>query len=142
MPFHPSGSVEPRALAETVPLGPVVPPTLNAYSSRAATVQALLVSFLNEHGLIGLPGSPSPECASPAAGPQVGDLITLEALAEAHVERVVSRTSSLGQAARILGIDKTTLYRRRKRRESTAATGGADRVAHRLGNGANREDVP
>jgi len=123
MPFDPRGAVEPRAHAETLPLGPVVPPTLNAYSPRTATVQALLASFLSEHGLIGLPDPPPPGSVAPAAGPQVGDLVTLEALAEAHVERVVSRTSSLGQAARILGIDKTTLYRRRKRRESTGAAG-------------------
>jgi len=82
-------------------------------------VQALLASFLYEHGLIELPDSPPLGSAAPAGGPQVGDLVTLEALAEAHVERVLARTSSLGQAARILGIDKTTLYRRRKRRDST-----------------------
>jgi NtrC-family two-component system response regulator AlgB len=47
--------------------------------------------------------------------PQVGDLVTLDALEEAHVRRVLAATQSLEQAAEVLGIDAATLYRRRKR---------------------------
>jgi NtrC-family two-component system response regulator AlgB len=47
--------------------------------------------------------------------PQVGDFVTLAALEEAHIQRVVERAGSFMQAARLLGINKTTLYRRRRR---------------------------
>lgn len=49
--------------------------------------------------------------------PQVGEFVTLEALIEAHIRRVTARAESYEQAARILGIDKSTLYRWRKRIE-------------------------
>ncbi|MBL9195050.1 MAG: sigma-54-dependent Fis family transcriptional regulator [Opitutaceae bacterium] len=58
--------------------------------------------------------------------PQVGDFVTLEALEQAHIQRVIARTESLGQAARVLGIDKATLYRRRKRTGSLGA--GEDKL--------------
>jgi NtrC-family two-component system response regulator AlgB len=47
--------------------------------------------------------------------PQVGEFVTLDALVEAHIRRVTARAESYEQAARILGIDKSTLYRWRKR---------------------------
>jgi NtrC-family two-component system response regulator AlgB len=39
----------------------------------------------------------------------------LERLEEAHLRQVVSQTPSLSEAARILGIDQATLYRKRKK---------------------------
>jgi hypothetical protein len=56
----------------------------------------------------GLPGK-SPE------GPQVGGLFSLETIEREHIERVLARSSSLLEAARILGIDQSTLYRKRMR---------------------------
>jgi NtrC-family two-component system response regulator AlgB len=53
--------------------------------------------------------------------PQVGEFVTLEALIEAHIRRVIARAESYEQAARILGIDKSTLYRWRKRIEGFEA---------------------
>ncbi|ACB73332.1 sigma-54-dependent transcriptional regulator [Opitutus terrae] len=50
--------------------------------------------------------------------PQVGEFVTLEALIEAHIRQVTARAESYEQAARILGIDKSTLYRWRKRFEN------------------------
>jgi NtrC-family two-component system response regulator AlgB len=47
--------------------------------------------------------------------PQVGDLISIEALEREHIARVVARAPSLEAAARILDIDATTLQRKRKR---------------------------
>jgi NtrC-family two-component system response regulator AlgB len=44
--------------------------------------------------------------------------VTLEALVEAHIRQVTARAQSYEQAARILGIDKSTLYRWRKRLEN------------------------
>ncbi len=47
--------------------------------------------------------------------PQVGEFVTLTAIVEAHIRQVTARAESYEQAARILGIDKSTLYRWRKR---------------------------
>jgi NtrC-family two-component system response regulator AlgB len=46
---------------------------------------------------------------------QVGSLISLEKLEQAHVSKIIERTKSLMEAAEILGIDQATLYRKRKK---------------------------
>jgi len=48
-------------------------------------------------------------------GVMLGGLVSLEQLEREHVRRVVARTSTLEEAARVLGIDGATLYRKRKR---------------------------
>ena len=55
----------------------------------------------------------APEPRGPA--PYVGGPFTLEQLERAHVEAVVAAVPSLEAAARTLGIDASTLYRKRKR---------------------------
>jgi NtrC-family two-component system response regulator AlgB len=45
----------------------------------------------------------------------LGGEVSLEAVEREHIARVVARASSLESAARILGIDATTLHRKRKR---------------------------
>ncbi len=50
------------------------------------------------------------------AVPVVGANCTIDALEFAHTAAVVERARSLDEAARILGIDPSTLYRRRRRR--------------------------
>jgi NtrC-family two-component system response regulator AlgB len=47
--------------------------------------------------------------------PQPGDLISLQALEDFHIRRVLERTGSVTEAARVLGIDDGTIYRRRKK---------------------------
>lgn len=47
--------------------------------------------------------------------PQVGDLVSIAELEEAHIREVVARTQTLGYAAQVLGINQATLYRKRKR---------------------------
>jgi NtrC-family two-component system response regulator AlgB len=47
--------------------------------------------------------------------PQVGSLISLEKLEEAHLRKILERMPSLSEAAEILGIDQATLYRKRKK---------------------------
>jgi two-component system, NtrC family, response regulator AlgB len=59
--------------------------------------------------------APKESPVAEAEGADVGTMISLEKLEEAHIRRVVERTGSLGQAADILGIDQATLYRRRKK---------------------------
>jgi two-component system, NtrC family, response regulator AlgB len=49
------------------------------------------------------------------AAPQPGDLITLEKLEEYHIRKVLERTDSVAEAARVLGIDDGTIYRKRKK---------------------------
>jgi NtrC-family two-component system response regulator AlgB len=43
-----------------------------------------------------------------------GDAVSIEALERSHIEAIVQRTPSLEAAARLLGIDSSTLYRKRK----------------------------
>ena len=49
------------------------------------------------------------------ASPQVGSLVSMERLEEAHLRKVLDRTSNLAEAAQVLGIDQATLYRKRKK---------------------------
>lgn len=52
------------------------------------------------------------------SSPQPGEMVTLEKLAQAHIRKVLERTSTVAEAARVLGIDQATVYRRRKKMES------------------------
>ena len=46
---------------------------------------------------------------------QPGDLVSLEKLEEIHIRRVLERTASVAEAAKVLGIDDGTIYRKRKK---------------------------
>jgi NtrC-family two-component system response regulator AlgB len=50
-----------------------------------------------------------------AASPQTGEMISLEKLEEYHIRKVLERTGSVAEAARVLGIDDGTIYRKRKK---------------------------
>jgi NtrC-family two-component system response regulator AlgB len=54
----------------------------------------------------------------PASRYQIGGAISLSALENAHIQMVVANSTSLEEAARILEIDKSTLYRKRKQMEA------------------------
>ncbi len=52
-----------------------------------------------------------------ALGPQLGGDYTLEAIEREHLLRVLARTGTLEVAAQVLGIDASTLWRKRKKYE-------------------------
>jgi NtrC-family two-component system response regulator AlgB len=60
-------------------------------------------------GTSSTPGVASEDSVAAGAG------VSLEQLEEAHIRRIVSRSSSLAEAAQTLGIDQATLYRKRKK---------------------------
>jgi NtrC-family two-component system response regulator AlgB len=67
---------------------------------------------------LGLPVDAGQEAgAAPRPGktPALGDDVTLEEIEREHLARVVARAPSFEAAARVLGIDVTTLQRKRKR---------------------------
>jgi NtrC-family two-component system response regulator AlgB len=49
------------------------------------------------------------------SGARPGDRVSLEKIEEEHIRRVLATTTSLQEAADILGIDQATLWRRRKK---------------------------
>jgi NtrC-family two-component system response regulator AlgB len=56
-----------------------------------------------------------PDNMAPAAGPPaIGDRVPLSTIEELHIRRVMANTSSLQEAADVLGVDQATLWRRRK----------------------------
>ncbi|WP_069862884.1 sigma-54-dependent response regulator transcription factor AlgB [Pseudomonas citronellolis] len=54
------------------------------------------------------------EQSGAAAVPRVGEALSLEELEKAHIASVMASAPTLDQAAKILGIDASTLYRKRK----------------------------
>jgi NtrC-family two-component system response regulator AlgB len=62
-----------------------------------------------------LRGDNTPIFVADQSLPQVGSLISLERLEEAHLRKILERTPSLSEASEILGIDQATLYRKRKK---------------------------
>jgi NtrC-family two-component system response regulator AlgB len=46
---------------------------------------------------------------------EIGSLVSIEKLEEAHLRKILNRTANLAEAAEVLGIDQATLYRKRKK---------------------------
>ena len=70
--------------------------------------------LLSQGEIIGVENMPI-HLASTPTEPKVGDLVSLEIIEEMHIRQVLAAAKSLEEAARILGMDPVTLWRRRKK---------------------------
>jgi NtrC-family two-component system response regulator AlgB len=70
--------------------------------------------LLSQGEIIGVENMPL-HLASTPTEPKVGDLVSLEIIEEMHIRQVLAAAKSLEEAARILGMDPVTLWRRRKK---------------------------
>jgi len=64
---------------------------------------------------VGLADLPAMVGAPPQPGVEVGGRVTLEQIEAEHIRRILSGTRSIEEASSVLGIDPSTLYRKRKR---------------------------
>ena len=84
----------------------------NVRELRNTLERAMIFSAGEVLGVEALPsriGGPGP------TAPALGSAVTLEDVEREHIQRVIARTGSLEEAASVLGIDASTLYRKRKR---------------------------
>lgn len=73
--------------------------------------------------LADLPEKIAKNVAAPASrSVQVGAKISLEELESEHIARVIEKSGTMEEAARVLGIDPATLYRKRKRMATGSET--------------------
>ena len=85
----------------------------NVRELRNAIERAVIMSRHEEVERSDLPDT----LVTPAPGGEavLGGLVSLEEIEHEHVRRVLARTATLEEAARVLGIDGATLYRKRRR---------------------------
>jgi NtrC-family two-component system response regulator AlgB len=84
----------------------------NVRELRNAVERAVILASGTEIGLSDLPtqiGEP------PRPVLEVGGRVTLEQLESEHIRRVLSSVATIEEASEVLGIDPSTLYRKRKR---------------------------
>ncbi len=84
----------------------------NIRELRNGIERAVILTSQPSLGLADLPASVGQPTAS---GVEVGARVTLEQLEQEHVRRILSATSTIEEAAEVLGIDPSTLWRKRKR---------------------------
>jgi NtrC-family two-component system response regulator AlgB len=91
----------------------------NLRELRNAIERAVIMTKGNKINLEDLPAELRGRAASGVKGNgaslEVGALVSMEELEEAHLRKVLERTSNLAEAAEVLGIDQATLYRKRKK---------------------------
>jgi NtrC-family two-component system response regulator AlgB len=84
----------------------------NARELRNAVERGVILSA---GPLIGLADLPAQIGLPVRTGIEVGARVTLDELEAEHIRRVLASTASMEEAAGVLGIDPSTLYRKRKR---------------------------
>ena len=82
----------------------------NTRELRNVIERAVILCKGSEIEMEQLPFSIAPKILAPS----IGELVTLEKIEEEHLRRVLASTTSLDEAAKILGIDASTLWRKRK----------------------------
>jgi NtrC-family two-component system response regulator AlgB len=91
----------------------------NLRELRNAIERAVIMAKSDKINLEDLPAELRGQAVSGAKGNgaplEVGSLVSMEKLEEAHLRKVLERTSNLAEAAQVLGIDQATLYRKRKK---------------------------
>jgi len=87
----------------------------NVRELRNAIERGTILSPGQEVGLEHLPGQLTGVMTHQI---EVGAPVTLEELEAEHIRRIVAASTSLEEAAKILGIDPSTLYRKRQRAKS------------------------
>jgi two-component system, NtrC family, response regulator AlgB len=91
----------------------------NLRELRNAIERAVIMAKGNKINLEDLPaelrGQIAPTAKGNGAPLEVGSLVSMEKLEEAHLRKVLERTGNLAEAAEVLGIDQATLYRKRKK---------------------------
>jgi NtrC-family two-component system response regulator AlgB len=82
----------------------------NVRELRNVVERAAILGRGSDIGIEDLPDNRSRQvpCVAP------GDRVSLAALEEDHIRRIITSTSSLQEAAEVLGIDQSTLWRKRK----------------------------
>lgn len=71
--------------------------------------------------LVGLEDLPDHLRGRDSSNVDLGALVSLDELEKEHIKRILDKTTSLEQAAQILGIDPATLYRKRKKLKLTTS---------------------
>jgi two-component system, NtrC family, response regulator AlgB len=82
----------------------------NVRELRNAIERAVILGSGEQIGRVDLPENIAPSSDMPA----IGDRVSLSTIEELHIRRVLAGTSSLQEAADVLGIDQATLWRKRK----------------------------
>ncbi len=83
----------------------------NIRELRNVVERAVLLCTNAEIGEESIPADP----AGAPPEPKLGDHLPLEAIEEMHIRQVLASTRSLEEAAKVLGMDPVTLWRRRKK---------------------------
>jgi NtrC-family two-component system response regulator AlgB len=84
----------------------------NVRELRNAVERGVILTSGPQLGLADLPARVG---APPQPGVEVGGAVTLEQLEAEHIRRILNTTATMEETAALLGIDPSTLYRKRKR---------------------------
>lgn len=85
----------------------------NMRELRNAIERGVILASDTNIGLAELPAQIG--ATRPLAAIQIGGAVTLDELEAEHIRRVLASTPTLDEAANVLGVDPSTLYRKRKR---------------------------
>ena len=101
----------------------------NLRELRNAIERAVILAKEEKVDAEDLPGELSSDVKKGDEDLQPGALVSLERLEELHVRRVLERTSTVTEAAHVLGIDQATIYRKRKKMGLTESAHSASATA-------------